>query len=101
MPTVEFVLFDMVFEWDSDKERLVTSQHKITMQEAGSVFADVNAVTLVDERFEDSEQRYVIIGMSNQARLLVVAWTPRGENIRLITAVKAGKRYANVYERRR
>ena len=52
-----------------------------------------------DTRFEYDEERFLTIGMSNQARLLVVAWTFRGESIRLITTVKAEKSYEQRYNR--
>lgn len=101
MPTLEMTLFGIAFEWDSDKEKLVQQQHKISFAECCSVFLDINYVTIPDGRFDDDEQRFLTIGMSNQARLLVVAWTQRNKNIRLITAIKAERyheqRYNNGY----
>ena len=75
MPTVEITLYGMQFEWDDDKQILVIEGHNIDFIEACSVFFDDNEVTFADNRFEDGEQRFITIGMSNQARLLVVGWS--------------------------
>ncbi len=100
MPTVEMTLHGIHFEWDSDKEFLVANKHGISFSEACSVFADVNEVTFEDNRFDDGEQRFITIGMSNQARLLVVSWTQRDVRYRLITAIKAEKKHERHYNRR-
>lgn len=86
-----------VFEWDEDKAVKVLKNHKLTFAEVCTVFFDVNEVTMNDNRFDYPEQRYITIGMSNKARLLVVAWTQRGERIRLITAIKAEKKHEQRY----
>lgn len=75
MPTVEITLYGMQFEWDDDKQILVIEGHNIDFIEACLVFFDDNEVTFADNRFEDGEQRFITIGMSNQARLLVVGWS--------------------------
>lgn len=97
MPTIEFELFGIFFEWDTDKEKLLLQQRNISFEECCSVFYDDYNHTIVDGRFEDDEQRYITIGLSNRARLLSVAWTQRGKNIRLITAVKAEKYHERQY----
>ncbi len=99
MPTISQILFDISFEWDDEKEKLVLQQHKVTFTECCSVFVDVNHVTIFDKRFDDNEQRYITIGISNQAKLLVVAWTQRADTIRLITAMKAEKHHEKRYNR--
>lgn len=90
----------VIFEWDEDKAILVHQEHSVTMQEAASVFFDENALILEDTRHY-GERRLLAIGISNNARLLTVCWTERGENIRIITAFKATKpqrqRYQNGY----
>lgn len=60
-------------------------------------FFDIYEITYADSRFD--EMRYVTIGMSDLARLLVIAWTQRNENIRLITAMKAEKSHEQRYRR--
>ena len=100
MPTVKYQFMGLEFEWDSDKAQLVWLEHQITFQEACSVFLDDNEITLIDERFDDDEQRFITIGFSENARLLVVAWTQRDETIRLITAIKAEKKHERRYQNR-
>lgn len=99
MPTIEYVLQGIVFEWDPDKQQLVSEQRNISFEEACSIFLDYHEVTLVDKRFADNEQRFITIGMSGQARLLVVAWTQRQDNVRLITVIKAEKKHEQRYQR--
>ena len=99
MPTVLYEYLGMWFEWHDDKEVKVLSEHDIAFQEACTVFFDENEITMADNRFLDDEQRFITVGFSNQARLLVVAWTQRDDNIRLITVIKAEKSYEQKYKR--
>ncbi|WP_373777860.1 BrnT family toxin [Glaesserella sp.] len=83
MPILQ--LFGMLFEWHDDKFELVHKKRGITLEEVASVFCDDNFLEKAD--FGDyDEPRTLTIGMSNQARLLVVAWTQRENTIRIITA---------------
>lgn len=100
MPTVTYTLNGLIFEWHDEKEILVETGHKISFTEACSVFFDMNELTFEDTRFDYSEQRYITIGFSEQARLLVVAWTQRTETIRLITAIKAESKHERLYQRK-
>lgn len=100
MPTIVFEYMGIVFEWDDDKEQKVIADHKITFREACSVFMDENEFTFEDTRFDYDEQRFVTIGFSDKARLLVVGWTQRENSIRLITAIKAENKYERLYQRR-
>lgn len=99
MPTVIFEYMGITFEWHDEKYDEVMGKRTIPFEESASVFLDPNCVTIDDVRFDYIEQRYITIGISNQARLLVVAWTYRDDNIRLITAMKAEKSYEQRYNR--
>jgi len=101
MPTVEYALNGLRFEWDDTKEVLVLSDHQISFKEACSVFFDKYELTFEDTRFDYSEQRFITIGFSHQARLLTIGWTLRDDNIRLITAIKAESKHEQLYQRRR
>ena len=101
MPTTDYELNGLKFEWDSTKETKVQQDHQIHFAEACTVFFDENELTYEDTRFDDNEQRFITIGMSNKARLLMVAWTLRDDNIRLITAIKAEKSHERLYQRGR
>lgn len=87
------------FEWDADKATKVLDAHKVAFTEACTVFFDLNEVTMSDNRFDYPEQRYITIGVSNKARLLVVAWVQRNDRIRLITAIKATRKHEQRYEK--
>lgn len=75
----------MLFEWHDPKYEIVLNKRNITFEEVVSVFADYCAI-----EFEDigdyNEQRTIIIGMSNQTRLLAVVYTERADVFRIITA---------------
>lgn len=96
MPILES--FGMVFEWHDDKFELVYKDRGITLEEVASVFFDDRSLEK-DDFGDYGEQRTLTIGMSNQARLLVVVWTQREAVIRVITAFfptkHQEKEYAN------
>lgn len=75
----------MVFEWHDDKFELVHQNRGISLEEVASVFFDDYSIDK-DDFGDYDEPRTLTIGMSNQARLLVVAWTQRVNVIRVITA---------------
>jgi uncharacterized DUF497 family protein len=84
-----------VFEWDEIKAAKNYAAHGVSFAAARGVFKDPFAIEWLDEREPYGEERFVIIGMV-EGRLLYVAYTMRGEVIRLISA-----RGAAPYERRR
>ncbi|MDP2324829.1 MAG: BrnT family toxin [Gammaproteobacteria bacterium] len=69
----------------------------VTFQEASTSFADVASITILDAEHSDTEDRYVLLGMSATGRLLVVSHTERGASIRLISARPANRREAAKY----
>jgi hypothetical protein len=85
-----------MFEWDKTKDIGNQSKHGIPFADTFGVFEDPNAVTL--ENFRRGEQRYVTIGMDAFGRVLVVAYTWRGDNIRIISARKAVRYEVKQYE---
>jgi hypothetical protein len=86
------------FEWDPGKARLNHRKHRISFQEAATVFGDPLAVTYPDPDHSASEQRFVTIGMSGTGRVLIVAHADRGESIRIISARKTTHRERKHYE---
>ena len=85
-----------MFEWDELKAIDNKSKHGISFADTFAVFDDPNAVTLED--FRKDEQRYVTIGMDAFGRILVVVYTWREENIRIISARKAVRYEVRQYE---
>jgi uncharacterized DUF497 family protein len=75
------------FEWDEGKARQNLRAHGISFAEATSVFDDPLAVTERSRRHSVTEDRYVIIGQSEEGRLMAVAYAVRGR-LRIISARK-------------
>ncbi|HIJ88424.1 MAG TPA: BrnT family toxin [Desulfuromonadales bacterium] len=76
----------MIFEWDNYKSKVNLKNHKVSFEEARSVFADSLSITVADTDHSEGEYRFIDIGMSEQRRLLVVSYTERGRSIRIISA---------------
>jgi uncharacterized DUF497 family protein len=86
----------MKIEFDLEKAAINLTKHGVSFDEAQSCLLDTNALVFEDH---DSvgENRWVLLGMSNKARLLVVIYTVRVESIRLISARKPTKREIKNY----
>ena len=87
----------MGFEWDSAKATKSLKKHGVDFADACLVLSDTLALTFQDTG-PQSEQRYITIGMDPLARVLVVVYTWRGEDIRLISARKATPSERKQYE---
>ncbi|MBI5212268.1 MAG: BrnT family toxin [Nitrospirae bacterium] len=86
----------MRFEWDRGKAKENLRKHKVSFDEAVTVFYDPLSATFDDPDHSDDEQRLITLGYSSRARLLVVSYTERGKTIRIISA-----RPATAHERKR
>jgi uncharacterized DUF497 family protein len=88
------------FEWDAAKNRENERKHRVTFEEAETVFLDDGGVLIRDE--DEGEERFVLIGTSGALRVLVVSHTyrARDEVIRLISARKANRTERRDYEQR-
>lgn len=86
------------FEWDEAKAASNSKKHKVTFEEAATVFADPLAAIFDDEGHSTEEHREIIIGHSAADRLLLVCFTERGGCIRIISARQATKRERRDYE---
>jgi uncharacterized DUF497 family protein len=76
----------MEFEWDPEKAAGNLKKHGVSFDEAATVFADPLSITVADPDHSAEEQRYIIVGLSNRGRSLIVAHSVRDERIRLISA---------------
>lgn len=76
----------MKFEWDENKAAINLLKHSVSFEEARTVFDDPLYVDFYDPDHSDNEERYLIVGQSNQKRLVIVSYTERGDLIRLISA---------------
>lgn len=98
MPIIE--LGGMIFEWHDPKYELVLNQRNITFEEVVSVFSDDFAIEIEDIG-DYNEQRMIVVGMSNQARLLAVVYTERSNTTRIITAYFPSKAQLKGYKNAR
>ena len=85
---------DIRFEWDERKNRENRRKHKVSFEEAQTVFLDENAVRYFDPDHSEDEDRFIMLGMSFTLRVLVVCHCYREDDsiIRIISARKADKR---------
>lgn len=83
----------IIFEWDDNKNNINKIKHKVSFEEAHSVFKDDLALIIDDPEHSIDEERFIIIGESSLANLLVVCHCYRLSDtvIRIISARKATK----------
>jgi uncharacterized DUF497 family protein len=88
----------MEFEWDDRKAEYNLQKHGVSFTEAATVFYDPLSITFDDPDHSDEEDRFITIGASAQARILMVAHTDRGDRIRIISARTLRPRERRLYE---
>ena len=91
----------MDFEWNSQKAGINEKKHGVSFDEASTVFGDYLSFTYPDSGHSILEERYILMGLSNKNRILVISHTKRGESIRIISARQATKREIDFYESRK
>ena len=90
---------ELIFEWDKIKSKANLQKHGISFEEAKSVFYNPLSKIFDDEFHSLTEKREIIIGYSNQSKLIIVIFTERKQNvIRIISARYATKKEKKVYE---
>lgn len=89
----------MIFEWDETKNQMNRYKHKISFEEAITVFCDEEARIINDPDHSETEERFIILGLSKKANLLVVCHCYRMSDtvIRIISARKATKKETRQY----
>ena len=89
----------MRFEWNPAKAASNAKKHKVTFEVAKTVFYDDFAVQFFDEEHSYAEDRFLLLGMSSDARLLLVCHCERedGDVVRIISARKATETEAQYY----
>jgi len=92
---------EIVFEWDENKNKENVKKHKVSFEEAKTVFLDENAIRFFDPDHSQNEDRFIMLGMSFRLRVLVVCHCYRKDDtvIRIISARKADKHEAKYYGR--
>ena len=91
------------FGWDENKNTINKAKHKVSFEEAQTVFYDADAIVIDDPDHSETEERFIILGFSAKAKLLVVCHCYRAddETIRIISARKATRNESSTYERRK
>lgn len=90
---------ELRFEWDEAKASANARKHGVTFEEARSAFFDEQAQLIDDPDHSQDEERFVLLGLSNKLRLLVVShcYRSRDNVIRIISARKATARESRSY----
>ena len=91
----------ILFEWDERKSESNKAKHKVSFEEAQTVFFDSNARVIFDPDHSQDEDRFIILGLSSALRVLVVCHCVKkgGELIRIISARKANTNEKKQYKR--
>ena len=92
----------MTFDWDTEKASQNLRKHKVSFEEASSVFFDEDALEFFDHDHSINEDRFLMLGLSFRLRLLVVVYCIRekGRRIRIISARKATNNERKAYKRK-
>ena len=87
------------FEWDDNKAAINEAKHHITFSEASTEFADENAILFDDPNHSQEEERFMMLGLSDHVKMLIVCHCYRGMDdvIRIISARKATKNETTQY----
>ena len=88
----------MEFEWDPQKAAANFAKHKVSFEEAATVFGDPLGGIVADPRHSTGEKRFVLLGLSQDQHLLTVMYVDRGRAIRIISARRATRRERRNYE---
>ncbi len=88
----------LAFEWGEDKAEENLRKHGVGFEEAKSIFNDPFSITIYDHEHSIDEGRYVDIDLSLKGGLIVVPYTERGENIRIISRRRTTKKEQKDYE---
>ena len=86
------------FEWDRRKATSNLSKHRVSFEEALTVFSDTLARIFDDEEYSIEERWEIIIGHSAKERLVVVCFTAQSESVRIFSARTATRKERSEYE---
>lgn len=91
------------FEWDPQKAKINKEKHKISFENAATVFRDPRAISIYDSDHSDEQDRWITIGLASNGALLVVHHTCNQINanniiFRIISSRKATKKEMDQYK---
>ena len=88
----------MKFEWDPHKADSNRLKHGVSFQEAASVLGDPLSITYHDPDHSATEHRFITVGMSQSGQVIMLAYTDRGGNIRIISSRRTTRQERKHYE---
>ncbi|MCI0611803.1 BrnT family toxin [bacterium] len=90
---------ELTFEWDARKNDANIKKHRISFEEAQTVFFDENAIEFFDPDHSKAENRFLLIGRSFKLRILIISYCYRQseEVIRIISSRMATKKERMIY----
>ena len=93
---------DLRFDWDGKKDTQNRRKHRVSFDEAETVFADEHALLIDDPEHSTAEERFILLGLSAKLRILVVAHAYRENQgvIRIISARRATRKERDTYNQR-
>lgn len=86
------------FEWDPKKAEANLSKHGVSFREAVTAFGDPLSMNMADPDHSEDEERFIVLGLSDRYRLLVVSYTERPPRTRIISARLATRHERKQYE---
>ncbi|MDS3862277.1 BrnT family toxin [Thermosynechococcaceae cyanobacterium BACA0444] len=86
------------FEWDDSKAKVNLKKHGVDFDEVATIFCDPYYLEDYDEAHSDQEDRFKIIGMSRDGRVLIAIYIEREGRIRIISSRAATKQEQEIYE---
>lgn len=91
------------FEWDPEKAKVNIKKHKVSFEQAATVFGDLRAISIYDDEHSENEDRWITLGMASNCILLVVHHTYKQLDannaiIRIISSRKPTKQEAKQYQ---
>ncbi len=89
----------MWFDWDERKATGNLTKHGVSFQEAATVFGDSLSLTYPDHAHSEGERRWIMLGVSEKQRVLVVAHTETATSCRIISARRATRKEQIFYEK--
>lgn len=91
---------ELRFEWDPRKAAANLAKHRVSFEEARTVFADELALIIADDAHSEAEDRFVLLGLSASVRALVVvhAYLEEDRTVRIISARRANPRERQQYK---
>ena len=88
----------MIYEWDATKAKVNLRDHRVSFEEAVTLFLDPLAITYRDPDHSGEEEREITIGHSVKERILFISHCQRGDRVRIISARKATRKERKQYE---